>query len=827
MEAFKIAKGTFTNGLSLNNSVLIIVYINLHLSKSSFMKIVISSLLFLFLLPAFTIAQDFTSNLSKYSNDYGQERIYIHYDKNNYAAGDTIWFKAYLMKAIFPGEESKTLYVDWTDENGNLLRRTSSPLLDGAAIGQFGIAEDFKSRFVHVKAYTKWMLNFDSSFLYNKDIRILVKDAKSIAKKIPVIPQITFFPEGGNAITGILNKIAFKAVDQWGRPVDITGMIKNNKGTTVEKLSVLHDGMGYFYLNPKPNESFTAIWKSDDKVEHSTPLPAILSKGVSMQIAITETSRTFKISAASFEENAELVVVGTMYGEPVFKFSKSLTDGFIQGIIPIKDLPTGILTITVFDSNMKPLAERITFINNEEYLFSTALDVQHWGLNKRAKNIIEITVPDSISANLSISVTDEKIENEINDNIISHFLLTSEIKGIVNNPVYYFQNNSDSISKDLDLVMLTNGWRKYNWEKVNAGIFPKIIYPRDTSYLSVSGQIFGISPVQLRDAGSIILMFNQEKAGNQIFDIPILPDGSFNDPKLVLFDTAKVYYQIPKLKDKFDPTVKFMQNRLPAFTQQTKASGFFRSTADDPADQYHFKLSDAALKELRTQQGKVLETVTIRAKTIPTLQLMDEKYASGLFSGGDAYQFDLLNDPLAVASQSIFQYLQGKVAGLQITAGNPPSLSWRNATPTLYLNEMPADISMIADLPVTDIAYVKVIRPPFMGSGGSGDGGAISIYLRRGNDMPSKQGKGLDNNTVTGYTTIKEFYSPNYDMIRAENEKQDTRSTLYWSPEIVTHPGSNKAFITFYNNDVTNAFRVIIEGMSKDGKLTHFEKVLE
>ena len=790
------------------------------------MKFISSLLFLLFLIPVSGFSQNFDANLGKYSEEYAQERIYFHFDKNNYSPGDTVWFKAYLMKAIFPAEESKTLYIDWTDEKGNLLRRTSSPLLEAAAIGQFGIPDDFKSTFLHVKAYTKWMLNFDTAFLYNKDLRILAKDPQTTAKKNSVIPQITFFPEGGNSVAGISGKVAFKANDQWGKPVKISGEVKNSKGTTVDKLTVIHDGMGYFFLKPMMNESYTAIWKDENNVVHTTPLPSIQSKGVSMNIENHKDSRSFKISAASFQENDLLTVLGTMYGTTVFKFGKHLKNGIIDGLIPVKDLPSGILTITVFDAAMSPLAERITFINNEEYYFSPDLEVKHWGLNKRAKNIIEISLPDSIEANLSVSVTDVKIENEMKDNIISHFLLTSEIKGIVNNPVYYFQNNSDSISKKLDLVMLTNGWRKYNWENVKEGVFPKILYPKDSTYLSVSGQIYGISPVQLKDAGDIILMYNQGETGNQIYQVPILPNGTFNDPQLILFDTAKIYYQLPKFKGKMDATVQFMQNRLPAFTQQSKAGGFFKSPFDDPSDLYQYNLSAANLKELLAQKGRVLETITIKAKTTSPLQLLDEKYASGLFSGDNAYQFDLLNVG-GLSSQSILAYLRSRVPGLQISIGNPPTLSWRNGSPALYLNEMPADVSMISDLPVSDIAYVKVMRPPFVGAAGGGASGAISIYLRKGGDVPSAPGSGLNNNTVTGYTAIKEFYSPNYDVVSAENERQDNRTTLYWAPEIILQPGANKAIITFYNNDITNAFKVIIEGVSKEGKFTHFEKVLE
>jgi hypothetical protein len=207
---------------------------------------------------------------------------------------------------------------------------------------------------------------------------------------------------------------------------------------------------------------------------------------------------------------------------------------------------------------------------------------------------------------------------------------------------------------------------------------------------------------------------------------------------------------------------------------------------------------------------------------------MDKKYTSGMFSGGDAHEFDLVNDPFVGSSLNIFQYLQGKVAGLQINAmSNPPSLSWRGGTPSLFMDEVPVTADMISTIPVTDIAYVKVFPPPFMGAPGGGTGGGIAIYTRKGGDEKQEPGKGLSNNTVSGYTLIKEFYSPDYDSFSEENEKKDLRTTLYWNPSVVTVPGNNKVVLKFYNNDVTESFRVIIEGMTKDGRLAHVEQMME
>ncbi|MDQ2718679.1 MAG: hypothetical protein M3Z26_02780 [Bacteroidota bacterium] len=775
-------------------------------------------------------SQNIDSTIARYANDFGQERMYLHFDKSSYSPGETIWFKAYLMKAIFPADESKTIYLDWTDEKGNLLLHSLSPVQDAITFGQFDVPANYQGGFIHVKAYTKWMLNFDSAFLFNKDLRVLSKNNISTVHKNAIIPEIAFFPEGGDQVSGVINKIAFKANDQWGRPLKITGIVQNNKNITVDSIRVIHDGMGFFFINPQPGETFSAKWKDEKGAEHVTELPSVKSNGVSLQVASIGNKRSFLVSASpeAATKTGTLHLIGTMYQQTVFKVTRELKEGIIQGIIPTVDLPSGILTITVFDDKWNPLAERITYINNEEYFFHPEMSVQHWGLNKRAKNEIEIAVADSLSSNLSVSVTDVGIDADSSDNIISHLLLTGELKGRVNDPSHYFLNNSDSISRQLDLVMLTHGWRRFNWEELVKGNFPKIIYPKDTSYLSISGKIYGASPAQLRGAGDIVLIVTQGKQQTKVLPVAIRPDGSFNDPSMILFDTARIYYQLPKSKGLGDVSVQFMQNRVPPLVQNFKANGFFYNyNSDTSGSSRHFKIADAAEQELKLFNGKVLETVTIKARTKSPLQIMDEKYTSGLFSGGDAYQFDLVNDPFAVSSFSIFNYLQGKVAGLQInTTSSPPTLQWRGSTPLIYLDEMPADAEMISGIPVSDVAYVKVLRPPFMGGSG-GSGGAISIYTRKGNDRKSEPGKGLSNNTISGYNNIRQFYSPNYESANPDNEKKDFRTTLYWNPEVITTPGKSKVILSFYNNDVSKSFRVVIEGMTKDGRLAHVEQVME
>ncbi len=784
-----------------------------------------------------TFSQNIDSTIEKYAIDFGDEKTYLHFDKSTYVPGETIWFKAYIMSGIYPSDESKSFYVDWSDEKGKLLSHDVYPVIYATSNGQFDIPDNYAGKYIHVRAYTKWMLNFDTAFLFNKDIRILSRSTGPVTKST-FIPSIQFFPEGGDAVEGVTNKIAFKANDQYGRPINVKGIIVDNHGAKIDSIRVIHDGMGYFFITPKAGETFSAKWyatpaaeKGEKGPEHVTALPAIKQDGVSLAIAIEGSKRIFsvKVPPQSAATLGNIHIIGTMNEHEVFKLTKDISQGPIEGIIPVENLPTGILTVTAFDSRWRPLAERITFINNEDYSFKAEMSVEHWGLNKRAKDQIMITVPDSTAADFSVAVTDLNIDADSSDNIISHLLLTGDLRGYIYNPYYYFSNNSDTLSQQLDLVMLTHGWRRFKWDDVVAGRFPEIIYKRDTSYLTLSGKIYGAIPSQLRSAGNLIFILKHKKDPNKMDIVPIEPDGTFNDPSLILFDSTNVFYQLPK--DKLgSATLQFLQNRLPPFPKNIAASGFYYNQIFDTlGNARHFQIAEEEEELAKFQKAKVLETVTVQARSKTHLEQLDEKYASGLFTGGESRDFDIVNDVTANSMPDIFTYLQGRVAGLQITVPTQgtPSLQWRGGTPQLFLDETPVDASMLQSIPVTDIAYVKVFDPPFFGGTGGGSGGAIAVYTRKGDEMKPSPGKTLDNTLVTGYTPEREFYSPDYDKISADDDKKDLRTTLYWAPRILTDHEHNKVILTFYNNDISQAFRVVIEGMSSDGRLIHLENIME
>ena len=781
--------------------------------------------------------QTVKTSIEQNATYFPQERIYIQFDKPAYSPGETVWYKAYLMSGTGISLISANFYIDFADADGNLLKHIAVPVVHASAKGDFQVPASYKAGSIHARAYTKWMLNFDSAFLYNKDILIL--QSRSAATKNAVNtnkPDVQFFPEGGDCIAGLNNKIAFKAIYPSGKPCNLKGIVVNEKNKQVADLKCIHDGMGYFNIEPLPGETFTAKWKDEKGASYETPLPAVKKDGVSLEVKIAGDKRGFLIKRS---ENAssnfnQVHIVATMQQQLVYMASVKLdVSPVMGGSIPVADLPSGILQVTLFDSNWIAIAERITFINNDDYYFEPEVGFAALATTKRGKNILVINVPDSIESNLSVSVTDAGIGVDSSDDIISHLLFTGDLKGNVYHPSWYFSNKSDSLAQHLDLVMLTNGWRRIKWEDIVQGKLPVIKYPNDTAYFTLSGKVFGASPQDLQSGAMVLLILDRgndtTRKSVQTF---LKKDGSFSEPNIILRDTTKVYYRIAGSQNLADRSEVSFNNSMLAGSRKIffdkNGALYFLDSATENRNRY-FAEEQARIAKLL--EGNVLAGVTVKAKTKSRLEVLDETYATGLFSGGNSTQFDILNDPGGRTALNVLTYLQGKVAGLQITASNTPgsnaSITWRGGTPSLFLDEMPIDISQLTNMNMTDVAYVKVFQPPFFGAFGGGSSGAIAVYTQKGGSSSKQPGKALPYKQLIGYTAQKEFYSPNYGSFNQRNDEADLRSTLYWNPMILTSVQNHIIKLPFYNNDITHSFRVIVEGVSKDGQLTRIEKLIE
>jgi hypothetical protein len=795
---------------------------------------------FFFLLILFTgsfsaVHAQYDTVLNILDTRFPQEKLYLHFDKSYYNPGETIWFKSYIFSANVPSLISKTVYADLVDEKGTVIDRKIAPVVMSSAAASFDLPSNLTSSTVYIRAYTDWMLNFDSSFIYTKAVPVIQEKPAATKKTVPK-NFLQFFPEGGDLVQGVESRVAFKATDVHGLPYNVNGDIVDSKGKPITKFSSMHDGMGFFVIKPDAKEQYKAAWKDAAGKPQQTILPPVKKEGYVLTITQDMNAIKFIIARPEGEvpADATVTIVGQMQQQLVYMARANISKGpTVKGSIPIDKIPAGILQLTLFSPDKKPLAERIVFVNRQDYYFITDLNSPLKGFEKRKKNVIQVDVPDTIRTNLSISVTDAGINPHLDgeEDIFSNVLLTSDIKGYVHNPAYYFSNESDSVKNHLDLVMMTNGWRRFKWTDVLAGKFPQTPH-QPSDYVVLNGKVNGLNKTELLNRElSAILEMNKRQ---EFINIPVGSDGTFSLQGLLFFDTAKLYYQFNNDKDKIltsraNIDIRSTLNKVP-FAAKNDTNLVYHSVLppkDVWADNIALSEKNQAVLDAR-RKVETLASVTVTAKQKSKKQLLDEQYATGLFSGGDAYTFDLSDDLSAQGAMSVLNYLQGKVAGLQITGvGQQAQMSWRGGVPTLFFNEMTSDLSMIQNLNMADIAYIKVFRPPFFGAQGGGSGGAIAVYSKKGVNAYNSDVKGLDFAKIPGYNSAKQFYSPDYSKYDERNTDADYRSTLYWNPFILTDKSSRRQLFTFYNNDVTRRFRVVIEGCDEQGRLTRIEKIFE
>lgn len=776
-------------------------------------------------------AQQIDSMMSVYAEGFPKEKIHIHFDRPVYNTGDTLYYKVYLLSGNEPSVLSKNLYVEWYDTTGTLIKQTVAPLYQATAKGSFEIPANYGGGFLHVKAFTRWMLNDDVAYIYQKNIPI--NGGNVVIGRMPSPTRVDIFPESGTLVEGVNSRVAFKAINQAGLPVKIKGVVVDAQKKVLDSLKVQHDGMGVFVLKPLPGQQYQLNWKDEFGRAGTTPVKDIKKEGVVLTVRANNEKAFLQFersepASANFKQMNLLV---HMNQSLMYKVGLKMSErNFQRAEIPIDELPTGIVQFTLFTSDWIPVAERIAFVNNHTHDFNAKINPIVTNLGKRALNKFDIFVSDTTVTNMSVAVIDANANTSDPHSIFSNFLLASEIKGYVHNPSYYFQSDADSIMSRLDLVMMTNGWRKINWEKLREGIGPQLKYMPEAEYMTLKGTVFGIKPGMVKDQQLNFVLAAKDSSKTLQF-AAIDANGNFEQPGIFFYDTVKVYYGFNNNSKLSGATQVKIENGLLRKENGAKVGlgnlppiwGGIDSMA---IVRMNFLLSEQE-KLRRLKASTTLAEVVVKTKTKSKIEIMDETYTSGLFSRGDGYSFDLTEGTnLAI---DIFTYLQGKVAGLQVTGSGPAvNLNWRGGRPDIYLNEIRSDVSMVSTIPVADVAYIKVFRPPFFGTGAGGGSGAIVVYTKKGGGQSkgSQNVKGLESTLLSGYSIFKEFYNPVYDKTAASFEP-DTRNTLYWNPYIMTNKRSPRYPIEFFNNDVSTKLKIVLEGLNANGKMTRVERILE
>ena len=778
-------------------------------------------------------AQHPDENINAYSDSYPSEQTYLHFDNSLYSPGDTVWFKAYVLANSSPSNYSFSLYVDWFDEGGKRLQHQAYPIQQARCNGQFVVPRLYKNLKIHVLAYTKWMLNSDTDYLFRKTIDILPFKLQPVAEQKVVTQHTTmqFFAEGGNFVAGVVNKIAFKATDQFGNPVEVAGTVKNNQGDSIINFKTMHDGMGYFYITPNDADSYTAYYHSSSN-DSSINLPSVQPSGIAMQVGLQGEGRQVVIRRQeALPPNANKInLLVTLNGYNTFAAQINLAAAKETSIpvdVPIANTISGIATFTLFDENWHPLAERISFIKGKDIQNDVPqLSIVKQDMGSKGLNTIQIQSGTSLPSNLSVAITDANLPADAGNNIISYLLLTGQLKGKVNNPAYYFEDSAQQKEQQLDLVMLTNGWRRYDWNAVTLNTKPTIAYPRDSMYLFLRGSLEDKKNKFPQLASFII----KNGALPNIVSYPINSNGVFIDSTFLLFDTTQITYHATNNSKEYNFVCDQLYNNVNFSTYQfptdITATKIAEKAASTPLEFYKTTLPDVTVTT--TTYKKIYQTTTDSIESL---------YESKQFQNAPALKsIYVANDPIlsSYGSNGFKDFILAKLS-IDISQTYPVNYA---QTLQYCVNEqfMPKDA--VTNMPVIDIVFLKyykyLVSAPALTGGFaalSQKAGVIAIWTKQGfasEAPPQEKDQAARAQKIIGYTISEEFYSPNYSETKNKDAITDNRKTLYWNPDVNLDNGVNKSLnLSFYNNDFAKRYRVIIQGIKTDGTPVYIERTVE
>jgi hypothetical protein len=315
-----------------------------------------------------SFSQSPDSSLGVYNNQFPQEKLHIHFDKDTYLPGETVWMKAYLMSDARPSAVSKNLYFDWTDADGRLLLHSVSPILEGGASSYFKIPAWVKNGVIHLKAYTQWMLNFDNTFLFNKNIPVLMPLDGAYQAPEKLQTTLNFFPEGGDLVNGVSSVLAFEALDQNNKPARISGVIKTAKNIMVDSFYSSYNGMGILRFKPMTGEHYIAHWTDPGGELHSNPIPDAKAHGLVLHADPYRNDQIhYRLEKSTNASNlTRIIVIATINQKVIYRNSLMMENNLAEGNIDATAFPSGVLQLTAFDPNLSPLAERVVFINNKK-----------------------------------------------------------------------------------------------------------------------------------------------------------------------------------------------------------------------------------------------------------------------------------------------------------------------------------------------------------------------------------------------------------------------------------------------------------------------------
>ncbi len=761
--------------------------------------------------PASSVIPDLEGKMEDYYRKYPQQKVYLHLDRLAYQAGDRIWYKAYLVDARThkPDTISKNLVVEILNSYGAVSMVQLLKLENGHSRGDFHIPDTLPEGLYQVRAYTNWMRNFGDEYFFRRDINIwnpgyyvnLYRDDKLASKKHKRKSSrkaerldVQFFPEGGYLVDGMTSKVGFKAINELGLGIPVSGTVYDKKNNPVAEFKSFHLGMGTFAFTPEAGEKYTARVKAEGQKESRFDFPQVQGSGYSLQL-IGNDRDGLRIRLGSTFENPTILLACHTRGKLVYAKDIQLEGEDTVLHIPTAGFPGGILHITLFDSNREPRCERLVYIHSDE-IINLSIRQDKTEYEKREAVELTLVARDAegrpVEGEFSLSVSDRDLQNnagEFQSGIVSNLMLSSDIAGRIERPDDYFKNREKETLRALDCLLLTQGWRRFSWDDlINEN-------PREINYEIQKGLI--VRGKITRELLSIPLK-------NISVTLTVLSE--FNDVFMTRTDSKGAFeFELPDYQD----TIQVELTARKESGRKNLVIYLEHSELEGTEEIFSSYASQMIVRGSNTLRPMPEEEVDSMQQTL-----------KGIYQTPD---FVLEVDDNMRTYNSVLEMMQGRIPGVSISGNNVlirgPSSLYGSNQPLFLIDNVPTDVYAVQSLNPNDVERIEVLKGPSAAIYGlRGANGVIAIFTKRGRFMI----KGMLNFEMLGYHRPREFYSPRYgtgfdDLI------VDDRSSLYWDPSVSTD-GNGIARIRFYNSDKASTFHVVAEGITPDGEIGRTER---
>ena len=643
-------------------------------------------------------------------------------------------------------------------------------------------------------------------------IEVEFDDPQYIYKRTFHLPVFTndfdvkFFPEGGALLSIPHQNVAFKAQGADGFSKEVEGFLFNSKGDTLTNFRSEHNGMGIFTMNPVDNETYYVTVRTNDSITKRFDLPAIEPKGISIAMSHYKQEIRYEIQKTEATE------------WPQKLFLLAHTRGKLAILQPINPKRTfgkmndslfteGITHFMLIDEQGNALSERLIFVpDHKPNQWQITADQPTYG--KREKVSLQIAAKDNegnpVEGTFSVRITDRKSiqPDSLADNILSNLLLTSDLKGYVEDPAYYFLNQDARTLRSIDYLMMTHGWRRHKMENVLRT--PSLNF---TNYIekgqTISGRIMGFFGANVKKGPicvlapkyNIIATTETDEKGQFIVNTSFRDSTTF----LVQARTKKGFAGVDILMD--PPQYPVATHKAPYFNGATT---FMEDYLMNTRDQYYMEGG------MRVYN---LKEVTVTAKR-------ERPSSKSIYTGG-INTYTVEEDRLQGYGQTAFD-AASRLPSVTITNGSEIHIR-NNSEPAIIViddivYEDASDI--LKDIQVSDMSSISLLRgADAVILGPRASGGAVVITLKDPRNLPARPAQGIITYTPLGYSESVEFYHPTYDTPEKKNaQRSDFRSTVYWNPELRLD-AEGKATIEYYTPDSTAPEDIIIEGVDKNGKV--------